>query len=145
MSLPVSNPPPFRLRGIEHVLLLVSGLEPAISFYERAVGATVESRLPGLAMAELRAGDSHIDLVDIGTPEGAWALPTVAGGRNLDHIGLRLEGDQTALRRHLADCGVEVIEERINGESPVTSLSLYVRDPSGNVVELMIAPVPESL
>ncbi len=133
-----ANPPPFRLRGIEHVLLLVNGMETSLEFYQEVLGAQVESRIPRFAMAELRAGGSHIDLVDIGSPEGAWAVPPVAGGRNVDHIALRLTGsEETSLRRHLGAHDVAIVEERVNEEPVGTSLSLYVRDPSGNVIELM--------
>jgi glyoxylase I family protein len=126
--------PPFTLRGIEHVLILVRGMDVALDFYERVVGAELETRLPEYGMVELRAGGSHIDLVDISAAEGAWAVPPVAGGRNVDHVGLRLDApDVGAVRRHLAEYGVEIVEERAEEQG----LSLYVRDPSGNVVELM--------
>lgn len=126
------------MKGIEHLLLLVDGLEPAIAFYQDVLGARLETRLPKYAMAELRAGASHIDLVDTSVPEGAWARPPVAGGRNVDPIGVRLGGcDEAALRHHLALHGAEIVEERVNEERGGRSLSLYVRDPSGNVVELM--------
>jgi glyoxylase I family protein len=82
--------PAVTVEGIEHVVLLVNGLERALSFYEAVLGARVESRFPKYAMVELRVGVSHIDLVDTSVAEGGWALPPVAGGRNVDHIGLRV-------------------------------------------------------
>ena len=63
--------PPFVLDGIEHVLLLVNGMDAALSFYERVLGAIVETRLPRYGMAELRVGGSHLDLVDTSTDTGA--------------------------------------------------------------------------
>jgi len=129
---------PFALVGIEHVLLLVDGMEGALAFYERGLGATVEARLPRYAMAELRVGSSHLDLVDIASAEGRWARPPVAGGRNVDHVAIRIDAaDEAALRRHLAAHDVEIVEERIEETAPGKSLSLYVRDPSGNTLELM--------
>jgi catechol 2,3-dioxygenase-like lactoylglutathione lyase family enzyme len=133
-----ASSPPFALQGIEHVLLLINGMETALAFYRDVLGAQLESRIPQFAMAELRAGGSHIDLVDIGAAEGAWALPPVAGGRNLDHVALRLTGsEEMSLRHHLAAHDVAIVEERMNEEPLGASLSLYVRDPSGNVIELM--------
>ncbi len=126
---------PLTLDGIEHVLLLVDGLERTLGFYEGVLGASVESRFPNHAMVELRVGVSHLDIVDTSVAEGAWASPPIAGGRNVDHIGLRVRADEAALRRHLATHGVEIVEERAD-EAPA-GVSLYVRDPSGNVVELM--------
>jgi glyoxylase I family protein len=130
--------PPFVLKGIEHVLLLVNGMDESLAFYQNVLGARLESRLPGYAMAELRAGASHLDLVDAASPQGAWARPPVSGGRNVDHVGLRIDGcNETALRQHLAAQRVQIVEERVNEEPDGKSLSLYVRDPSGNTIELV--------
>ncbi len=82
--------PPFALKGIEHVLLLVNGMDSALAFYQDVLGARLESRIPRYAMAELRAGASHIDLVDTSAPEGAWARPPVDGGRNVDHVAVQV-------------------------------------------------------
>ena len=48
--------------------------------------------------------------------------------------------DEAELRRHLAHHHVAIIEEGIHGGSRGESLSLYVRDPSGNVIELKGPP-----
>jgi glyoxylase I family protein len=136
-----SSRPPFRLEGIEHVLFLVSDMEEALAFYEGALGAVVESRLPRYAMAELRVGASHLDLVDTSAPEGAWAKPAVAGGRNVDHVAIRIDAaNEAALRHHLAAGGVAIVEERIEETAEGNTLSLYVRDPSGNTLELISRP-----
>jgi glyoxylase I family protein len=133
-----STTPPFAIESIEHVLLIVNDMEAALVFYERVLGVRLEARLPKYAMAELRAGVSHLDLVDAHAPEGAWARPPVSGGRNIDHFALRIKGcDEGVMRRHLASHGVAIVEERINDEPGGESLSFYVRDPSGNTVELM--------
>ncbi len=136
--MPNASSPPFTLRGIEHVLLLVRDLESSLAFYQDVLGATLQSRLPQYGMAELRAGDSHIDLVDVSAPEGSWAVPPISGGRNVDHVGLRISStDEAALRAHLSEFGVEIVEERYEESERGRHLSLYVRDPCGNVIELM--------
>jgi glyoxylase I family protein len=128
------TPRPFRIDRIDHILLIVSGMPEALGFYEGVLGCTVESRLPRYGMVELRAGASHLDLVDVAAPEGAWAKPAVTGSRNIDHFALRLaDGDVQALRSHLAAHGVPIVEERVEDDGGV---SLYVRDPSGNTIEL---------
>lgn len=140
----MASPPPFALEGIEHVLLLARSMEKSLAFYEGVLGAQVDSRLPEYAMAELRAGASHLDLVDITSPQGFWALPEIAGGRNVDHVALRLgPHDEAALREHLAAHAIPIVEERLNQNAEGTSLSLYVHDPSGNMIELM-GPIRES-
>jgi catechol 2,3-dioxygenase-like lactoylglutathione lyase family enzyme len=133
-----SPAPPFALKGIEHVLLLVQGMDSALAFYEDVLGARLETRIRRYAMAELRAGASHIDLVDTSAPEGAWARPPVEGGRNVDHFAMRLDScEAAAVRQHLVACGATVVEERLSEEPDGEKLSFYVRDPSGNLVELM--------
>lgn len=131
---------PFALDGIEHVLLLVNGLDDALAFYE-SLGAIVESRLPQYGMAELRVGASHLDLVDVAAAQGAWARPPVAGGRNVDHVAIAINAaDEAAFRRYLAGCRIEIVEERIEETTAGRSLSCYVRDPSGNTLELISRP-----
>lgn len=132
------NVTPFTLDGIEHVLLLVSGLDDAVSFYERVLGATVESRLPRNGMVELRVGGSHLDLVDTSAEAGGWARPAISGGRNVDHIAVRLrDASSEEVRQHLEAHGVEIAEERWEDGPGGSTVSFYVRDPSGNTIELM--------
>jgi hypothetical protein len=45
--------------------------------------------------------------------------------------------DEVAVRHHLAAQSVEIVEERIENRPEGRQLSLYVRDPSGNLIELM--------
>ena len=132
---------PFAPEGIDHILLLVNGMEAACAFYQEVIGCTFEERLPEFGMAQLRAGASLINLVDISAPEGSWAAPDAAGGRNMDHFCIAIgRHDEAALRSHLAAHGVEIIEESFHAGARGDSLSLYVRDPSGNVIELKGPP-----
>lgn len=129
--------PPFAIAGLDHVLILVNGISESLGFYEGVLGCVVETRLPQYGMVELRAGSSHLDLVDVAAPQGAWARPEVGGGRNVDHFALTLsDGDGQSLRAHLAERGVEIVEERVEEAGRV---SFYVNDPSGNKVELISA------
>jgi glyoxylase I family protein len=137
---PVSQPP-FALDGIDHILLLVDDMAKARAFYESVLGCRFEEALPQYGMAVLRAGSALINLVDIAAVQGRWALPEVSGGRNLDHFCLALGGhDEAALRRHLAAHGIEIVEEAFHAGARGESLSLYIRDPSGNVIELKGPP-----
>lgn len=105
------------------------------------LGCTIDNDLPQYAMRQMRAGDSLIDLVDIASPAGAWARPEVAGGRNVDHVALGLgPADLAAGRRHLAEHNVEIVEEGDRVGALGDTLSFYVRDPSGNQIELSFPP-----
>jgi catechol 2,3-dioxygenase-like lactoylglutathione lyase family enzyme len=129
--------PPFALEGLDHVVLLVDDMAAASAFYRDVVGCTVDRSLPQYGMLQLRAGAALIDLVDIGSEAGAWARPQVAGGRNMDHVCIATGAwDEAAMRAHLAAHGVEIVEEGIRYGARGDGLSFYVRDPSGNTVEL---------
>jgi glyoxylase I family protein len=128
--------PPFQLDGIDHVLLMVEGMPRALRFYREVLGCVLKRELPQYAMAELAAGRSALDLVDVAAAEGAWARPP-GPGRNMDHLCLAISAwDEDGLRRHLAAQGVAIVEERREEEGGRAWLSLYVRDPSGNTIEL---------
>ena len=86
---------------------------------------------------QLRAGRSLIDLVDIGSAEGAWARPPVEGGRNMDHVCIVATNyDADAVRAHLRDHGVKIAEEDIRYGASGDGYSIYFRDPFGNQIEL---------
>lgn len=133
----MASPPPFALQGLDHVVLLVADMAGARTFYEDVLGCTVENALPQYGMAQLRAGAALIDLVDIGSEEGAWARPPVEGGRNMDHVCIATGSwDEAAMREHLAAHGVAIVEEGIRSGARGEGLSFYIKDPSGNVIEL---------
>jgi glyoxylase I family protein len=129
---------PFSLQHIDHVLLLVKGVDRALAFYEDVLGAEVETRMPAHAMIELRAGLSRIALVDIDDPRGSWAQPGAAGGRNVDHVAFRLAPgpEVERLRSYLAQRSIRIIEERTESDG----YSLYIKDPDDNTIELIIEP-----
>jgi glyoxylase I family protein len=127
---------PFELDGIDHVLLVIEDMPRALSFYQDVLGCELKRALPQYGMVELRAGRSALDLVDASAAEGAWARPP-GPGRNMDHLCLAISArDPDGLRRHLAAHDVPVVEERTDMEDGRQILSLYVRDPSGNTIEL---------
>jgi glyoxylase I family protein len=132
---------PFAVAGIDHVVLLVDDMQRATDFYTEVLGCTVDNDLPQYGMRQLRAGAALIDLVDISAPEGNWARPEVAGGRNVDHVALALRpAEPETVRRHLAEYGVAIVEEGDRVGALGDTLSFYVRDPAGNQIELSFPP-----
>ena len=131
---------PFALEGLDHVVLLVGDMEQARRFYRDVVGCSLDRDLPQYGMAQMRAGKSLIDLVDIGGEAGSWARPPVAGGRNLDHVCLATGGfEPDALRAHLQKHGVAIEEEGVRYGATGDGYSIYFRDPFGNQIELKSA------
>ena len=134
-SHPTKPQTPFTIDCIDHILIIIGGMQDALRFYEGVLGCVITSRLPQYGMVELRAGASHIDLVDASAPEGRWAKPAVAGGANVHHVALRLKhSNEKTLRDYLAALEVPILEERVEEDGNV---SFYVADPSGNTVELI--------
>ena len=131
---------PFALEGLDHVVLLVGDMGQAKRFYRDVVGCSLDRDLPQYGMAQMRAGKSLIDLVDIGGEAGSWARPPVAGGRNLDHVCLATGGfEPDALRAHLQKHGVAIEEEGVRYGATGDGYSIYFRDPFGNQIELKSA------
>jgi glyoxylase I family protein len=129
--------PPFELRAIDHVVLIVDDLEAAVKWYAEVVGAVEEHSLREFGMVQLRAGASMIDLVDAASKEGKWARPPVEGGRNLDHLCLEV-GPVTkqAMKSHLTRHGLEIEEEGLRMGAKGQGYSWYIRDPWDHQIEL---------
>ncbi len=130
------------LLDLDHVVLRVSDLERARTFYCDVLGATVERWQQGPGLLQLRAGRAIIDLVPL---DGALGReggdPPGPVGRNMHHFCLRLATfDGTALAAHLRAHGVAPgeIAERYGADG--LGPSLYVTDPDGNLVELKGPP-----
>ena len=123
--------PPFTLVGLDHLLLHVRGMAEAERFYCGILGCAVKHRMPQYGMLELSAG---VSLVDTDDPNGAWALEGASPGRNLDHFTIATDHwDEQRMRAYLADHRIDIVEERAEEDE----LSFYVKDPSGNIVELL--------
>lgn len=134
--------PPFKLEGLDHVVLLVRDMAEAQRFYEQVLGCTVDRSLAEYGMLQLRAGASLIDLVDIRSREGEWARPETEGGRNMDHVCIATGPcEEKAMRAHLVHHGVAIVEEGIRYGANGDGMSFYICDPSGNQIELK-SPIP---
>ncbi len=131
-----------RIREIDHLVLRVIDLDRMLHFYCAVLGCTIERRLDGIGLVQLRAGRSLLDLVPVDGQLGkAGGAPPGKEGRNLDHFCVRIEPfDETAIRRHLqahdVEAGPLATRNGAEGEGP----SIYICDPEGNVVELKGPP-----
>jgi glyoxylase I family protein len=126
---------PLKIAELDHVVLRCRDQERALDFYSRVLGLREERRIAQIGLIQLRAGASMIDLVPA-------AAPPSDEGRNVDHFCLGIEArDLAAVVRYLRDNAVEVMGEpaqRYGARG--MGLSIYVRDPEGNVVELKQMP-----
>ena len=133
---------PIGVRGLDHIVLRVADLDAMIAFYGEVLGCPVERRLDDIGLIQLRAGQALIDLVPAASKLGQeGGAPPGVGGRNLDHLCLRIEPfDEAAIRQHLDAHGVAAgpVETRYGAEGD--GPSIYLLDPERNTVELKGPP-----
>ena len=121
------------IRSVDHFVLTVASIEATCDFYARALGFGVEVFGPQGRTA-LTFGDQKINLHEVGREFEPRAR--IATARSGDFCLLTdTPVDQVAA--HLVSEGIEVIE----GPVPKTGatgplLSVYFRDPDGNLVEV---------
>lgn len=130
---------PFKLGGLDHVVLRVPDMAQALGFYRDVLGAQVERTLDRLGMVQLRVGASLIDLVDLNgamaKAQGARAFSPDAV--NVDHICIRIDPfDEAAVDAYLRERGVTIGEKGIRYGAQGDGPSIYIRDPFGTTVEL---------
>lgn len=134
---------PLNVTHIDHVVIRVRDLAKMVAFYEAVIGCRLE-RGPGEpGLAQLRAGNSLIDLVDAAGSLGVeGGDPPDHKAPNMDHVCLQVAPwDEAMIIAHLERHGVQAgsVERRYGagGMGP----SIYLRDPEGNTVELKGAGV----
>jgi glyoxylase I family protein len=122
---------PLRVEDLDHVVLRCRDPVRTLEFYTRLLGLKEERRIDAIGLVQLRAGQSMVDLIPAAEREPAPA-------HNVDHFCLGIDApDMEAVVGYLRAQGVEVIGEptpRYGARG--MGLSIYVRDPEGNVVEL---------
>lgn len=121
---------PLSVIELDHVVLRCRDQAAALDFYTRVLGLTEERRLAQIGLIQLRAGQSMIDLVP--------APDRPAAGPNVDHFCLGVRAaDMKSVAQYLRDRGIEVMGEPVaRYGARGMGLSIYVRDPEGNTVEL---------
>ena len=127
-----------KITGIDHIVLRAHDQQRLVDFYTGVLGLTVEKRQDAIGLVQLRAGASLIDIVSVdgrlGRMGGSGPGPE---GRNLDHVCLNVAGfDLETVKAHLLARGVEVGEEGLRYGAGGEGLSVYLKDPEGNGLEL---------
>jgi catechol 2,3-dioxygenase-like lactoylglutathione lyase family enzyme len=130
----------FELAGIDHVVFRSADIPRALTFYQDVLGCALERHQPEIGLWQLRAGAALIDLVSTDGVAGrrGGAAPGTEG-QNVDHVAVAVRPfDPRALRVHFAAHGVGIeggSDDNYGAEG--LSPALYIRDPDGNMIELM--------
>ena len=132
------------LTEIDHVAIAVHDLDAAISWYERAFGATVEHRETGEsdggAEALLRVADSYIQLLMPTREDSPVAKYLERKGEGLHHVGYRVDDCAKALESVKA-AGGRVIDEAPRPGSRGTMVAfVHPKTSFGTLIELVQEP-----
>lgn len=126
---------PFKLGGLDHIVLRVLDMNRALDFYCGVLGAVEERRIEDMGLVQLRAGSSMIDLMP--GDQGAGASKT----RNMEHFALTIAPfDEAALISYLRAAGIAAEPAARRYGAQGFGPSVYIEDPDGNIVELKGPP-----
>ncbi len=132
-----TSPNPINVTRIDHVVLRVADMPRMIAFYRDVLGCRLERGPGDNGLAQLRAGDSLIDLVDIAGPLGGKGRAPDHTAPNMDHVCLQVRPwDESAVVSHLTAHGVEAGPAASRYGATGQGPSIYIEDPEGNTVEL---------
>ena len=123
--------------AIDHIVMTVADMSKTIDFYCSVLGTKMVEFTPpsdGPARKSLHFGKQKINLHDAASPYVPHAKSPQAGSVDLCFISSQSLDDWQA---HLANHDVSVEEGPVrktgaNG----TLMSLYIRDPEGNIIEI---------
>lgn len=121
-----------RVDRLDHLVLTVADLEATVDFYSRVLGMTPVTFRGG--RRALAFGHSKINLHEAGREFEPKSHRPTPGSADLCFV---VDEPLGAVVAELARHGVPVEEgpvERTGAEGPI--VSVYVRDPDGNLVEL---------
>lgn len=122
---------------VGHVNLQVLDLERSLGFYRDVIGLTVTQRDGESAFLAAGAYHHHVALNTWDAP----SRPAPADAAGLHHFALRLPG-----RRALAEVVARVVRaghELLGATDHGVNLAVYLRDPDGNGLELMVDRAPD--
>ena len=117
---------------LDHLVLTVADVETTCDFYSRVLGMEVVTF--GEGRKALRFGRQKINLHPHGREWEPKAGKPTPGSADLCFL---TKVPVTEVLSHLQACGVEVTEgpvARTGAEGPI--LSVYFRDPDGNLIEV---------
>ena len=125
-----------RVDSLDHLVLTVANLERTIAFYEAALGMTAEhfKTADGSTRAALKFGRQKINLHKVGAEFAPHAQRPMPGSADLCFL---TADPLTGWHAHLETLGFAIEEgpvRRTGATGPI--VSLYLRDPDGNLIEI---------
>lgn len=137
---PDASTHPLALLGLDHLALTAGDVDATIAWYERVLGAELlyaelwrDGTLP---VAVLRVGASRLTVHPAGAPVAPHAARVTPGSAD---VCFRVGAEPAAIVAWFEETGVEVVEGPVGRPAAdgTAGQSVYVRDPDGNLVELL--------
>jgi catechol 2,3-dioxygenase-like lactoylglutathione lyase family enzyme len=131
------------IRGLDHVALPMRNTDAMIAFY-RALGCSVVER-PGVVVVHMGEQMINFHRPDL-WPDARFTLRAPAAVPPCGDLCFVWDGGLDAIDAALAALGASVEEgpvERQGGRG-TNATSVYLRDPDGNLVELMVYGTEQS-
>jgi len=127
----------FTYKGFDHVALVTRNMANMKAFYSKGLGLTVEAEAKakaGYNVVTLRAGEALLDLFEAGPTN-----PAPPANLSEEHFCLCATGSSiydviATLKRR----GLEPTQAEVNTGAQGKGLSIFVRDPDGNKVEIKV-------
>ena len=129
------------LTEIDHVAIAVHDIEAAISYYQRAFGATVDHRevveSDGVEEALLKVAESYIQLLTPTRPDSPVAKSLEKRGEGLHHIGYRVANCADALAQMIAAGATPLDKAPRPGSRGTTVVFIHPKGSFGTLIELV--------
>ena len=129
------------LTEIDHVAIAVHDLDAAISYYQRAFGATVDHRevveSDGVEEALLKVAESYIQLLTPTRPDSPVAKSLEKRGEGLHHIGYRVANCAEALAQMIAAGATPLDKAPRPGSRGTTVAFIHPKGSFGTLIELV--------
>lgn len=127
----------FTYKGVDHIALVTRRLAAMKTFYMDGLGLTLEQEgkaKAGYNVVTLRAGESLIDLFEASPTNPALAANLSEGHFCLSATGTSIYDVIATLKRKNLDPS----QAEVNNGAKGKGLSIWVRDPDGNKVEIKV-------
>ena len=129
------------LTEIDHVAIAVHDIEAAISYYQRAFGASVDHRevveSDGVEEALLKVAESYIQLLTPTRPDSPVAKALEKRGEGLHHIGYRVANCADALAQMIAAGATPLDKAPRPGSRGTTVAFIHPKGSFGTLIELV--------
>ena len=121
-----------RIRGLDHLVITAGDLTATVDFYTRVLG--MKHVAFGEGLHAVHFGDQKFNIHDRATEVSPKARRVVPGSQDFCLIS---ETPVSLVKQHAEACGVEIEEGPVTRQGAAgTLLSIYFRDPDGNLVEV---------